>query len=291
MGIYNNNRFLACIVLILHYNRLLLLAHCHFYSRLILLFHLNSSFSMGGFLVFSSLFINFITFFLYYTPMTKTRCKRLYKRTKHKRRQHKRNTKRRYHKHSDRAGALNAKQKKRVQKLVMGWWKHHDEKDMLRKHRDSLYYPSENPMFKDNTHNRYLGNITRQGIPHEPWQLINPRLYETIADKEKHDIAEKHERLVARRLKRLLQLPANHPNNIDTILDRGEELLYNRILHNVAWKAKQRELARIQEHHSTHGVVLPYSHDRVRRDIMQTIDAMQLDQPSIHDSSESSDSS
>jgi hypothetical protein len=108
-----------------------------------LLFHLNPSFCMGAFLVFSPLFINFITFFLYYTPMTKTRCKRLYKRTKHKRRQHKRtkhkrNTKRRYHKHGDRAGALNAKQKKRVQKLVMGWWKHHDEKDMLRKHRDSL---------------------------------------------------------------------------------------------------------------------------------------------------------
>tara|TARA_B100001093_G_C26810783_1_gene1007490 strand:+ start:103 stop:858 length:756 start_codon:yes stop_codon:yes gene_type:complete len=246
---------------------------------------------MGAFLVFSPLFINFITFFLYYTPMTKTRCKRLYKRTKHKRRQHKRtkhkrNTKRRYHKHGDRAGALNAKQKKRVQKLVMGWWKHHDEKDMLRKHRDSLYYPRENAMFKDQTHNRYLGNITRQGIPHEPWQLMDRRLYETIADKEKHDIAEKHERLVARRLKKLLKLPTNHPNNIDTILDRGEELLYNRILHNVAWKAKQRELARIKEHHSTHGVVLPYSHDRVRHDIMQTIDDMQLREISTPESPE-----
>ena len=50
-------------------------------------------------------------------------------------------------------------------------------------------------------------------------------------------------------------------------------------------RLNKEELARIQEHHSTHGVVLPYSHDRVRRDIMQTIDAMQLDQPSIHDSS------
>ena len=159
---------------------------------------------------------------------------------------------------------------KRLKKLLMGWWKHHD-KDMLRKHRDALYYPWENISYRDKTpiKNRYLGYITRQGIPHSAWQMMDSPdeyTFQYLSPKIKRKLQYDHTQLVKQRLKELLLLPANNTDDLNTLLDRLEVLLNDRILHKAAVKAKEEAQCSITGHKET------FSLEKIRMHLMQLVD-------------------